>query len=543
MEDNRLSDLPEFDAWSFTDDGEIKMPPRAVLRAQSLDCQRGQSPTLPGLVHEKPASMFEQSFSRRMSHVRNPTDSTVLSASRPPSEYDALHSHPVSWLAAPGVPPQLQFASAPFLSKKVLSPMREEFTPPPSGAVIINGTILAFPEVDATRVNTEFAHRSLLPPAPGREDDCAAPSPVIDPGPNRRTTIITQHKSKASEAASIMLASSADSTRTRAATPDLSQISDKPIPPVELPVEEPRTYFHTDYKTNTRIKQWLDNDKTEKARSRESSISTIRTTSTTSSFAEHRRKRNQFYQLNHPKQNADGTPATTKVSKPPAPLALPKSFPPQKALAGPTASEQPASRIQPNHTHTRSKSSVSIRGQSHDHNHSRNHNRTMTDSTVASTVATDVLFEQPETPQMDRESRDEFDFTRLPPSHILHNPVLASMRRREIDAESMTTIDMKSRTGTMRSTVTSNPRGTPEPQIMYPEKENSAGVEAVSSAQTPFDFSRKMTPSPAALSVRSEGSTGSVGTPLSAKEADVERMVFDMCKSSGYRRVNVGMAF
>lgn len=561
MNEKRLSDLPEFDALSFTEDGEIRPPPPAILRTQSMDLLRPRSFVLPGAINEKPASMFEQSLSRRMSHVRNNTDSTILSLSRPPSEYDALHSHPISWYSTPGVPPQLQFASPPGLSKKVLSPMKEEFTPPPSGAVIINGKILAFPNIEAARVDTEDAHRTLLPPAPGQEDDFAAPSPIIDPGPNRRTTIITQHKSKISVAASIMLASSANSTRTRATTMDLPLTATEPMPSIEQPADEPRSYFHTDFKTNNRINQWLDSDKVEKTRSRDSSISTVRTTSTTSSFAEHRRKRSQFYQLNHPKEAATGAPATTKAVAPPAPLSLHKKIPHQKAVAGSAASEQPASRIQnnnlPHHTHSRTKSSISLPVQGLNHSHTR----TMTDSTIASTIATDVLFEQPETPELglnDSESRDEFHSARLPPSQYVYSPhqnsTLASLRRRELDAESMTTVDMKSRTGTMKSTVTatSNPRdATPEPQPLYSEREQNPGVEILSVSKSGyshgqghgFDFARRLTPSPAARSTRSDRSTDSPRTPLSAKEADVEKMVFEMCKSSGFRRVNVGMAF
>lgn len=174
----------------------------------------------------------------------------------------------------------------------------------------------------------------------------------------------------------------------------------------------------------------------------------------------------------------------------------------------------------------------------------------MTDSTIASTVATDVLFEQPETPEPTSESHDEFHSARLLPSHAQYNPTLASMRRRELDAESMTTVDMKSRTGTMKSTATatSNHRGTPEPgpTSALSERQNDAGIEIVTTTvitKAQFDFTRRMTPSPAALSVRSDKSSDSPRTPLSAKEADVEKMVFEMCKSSGFRRVNVGMAF
>lgn len=552
MEERRLSDLPEFDSLSFDEHGDIRLPPPAMLRTHSMDLLRPRSLVLPGAMNDKPASMFEQSLSRRMSHVRNDTDSTILSVSRPPSEYDALRSHPISWYSAPGIPPQLQFATAPGASKKILSPMQEEFTPPPSGAVIINGKILAFPNIDAARIDTDNAHRSLLPPAFGQEDDSAAPSPVIDPGPNRRTTIITQHKSKISEAATIILASSANSIRTRATTLDLPLTSSEPMPPIDLPADQPRSYFHTDFKTNNRINQWLNTEKVEGTRSRESSVSTVKTTSTTSSFAEHRRKRSQFYQLNHTTETTAVTsaPVATKVHNPPAPLSLHRSHPQQKAVAGATASQQPASRIQPatiyRHAHSRTKSSVSLPFQGCTFTHTR----TMTDSTIASSVATDVLFEQPETPEPTSESRDEFHCTSLLPSHAQYNPTLASLRRRELDAESMTTVDMKSRTGTVKSTVTatSNHRETPEPSVRSAvlDKETNSGIEIVTTTvitKAQFDFARRMTPSPAALSMRSDKSSDSPRTPLSAKEADVEKMVFEMCKSSGFRRVNVGMAF
>lgn len=78
---------------------------------------------------------------------------------------------------------------------------------------------------------------------------------------------------------------------------------------------------------------------------------------------------------------------------------------------------------------------------------------------------------------------------------------------------------------------------------MYSEREHNPGVEITAVSRGGFDFNQRLTPSPAALSVRSERSTESPRTPLSAKEADVEKMVFEMCKGSGFRRVNVGMAF
>lgn len=492
MADKRLSDLPEFDAVSFTEQGEIRTPPRALVRTHSEDLLRARSPTSPEVLSCKPASMFEQTLSRRISHLRHNTNSTVISSSRPASEYDALHSHPVSWYAVPGVPPSMQFATAPSHSKKILSPMQEEFTPPPSGAVIINGKILAFPDVDASRVITERAHQSLLPPALGQEDDPAAPSPVIDPGPNRRTTVITQHKAQVSEAASILLASSAASTRTRATTMETSA----------QPFNDPQAYFHTDFKTNNRINQWLDSEKpAREERSRESSISTIKTTTTTSSFAEHRRKRSNFYQLNQSKEAGANSPTKSgslKSTKTPTPLTLYRPFPPQKAT---NANPQP-------YVHETTSSS------------NKAHTRTHTESTVASSIATDILFETPETPELERD--DVFSSAQALPQKL---------SKKAYDAESMTTIDMKSRTGTMKSsyTASSNRQRSPSPVANQSHKDAASEVTAADQ----FVF-RDMTPSPC---------TDSPQTPLSAKTKDVEKLMFEMCAQGGFRRVNVGVAF
>ena len=501
--DKRLSDLPEFDALSFSEEGEIlRPPPRALIRTHSEELLRS-FPTESETRAAKPASMFEQTLSRRVSHVRQRTDSTVISTSRPSSAYEALHSHPVSWYSLPGLPPTLQFASAPALAKKILSPMQEEFSSSPTGAVIIDGKVLAFPDVEADRVPSDMAHSSLLPPAPGQERDPAAPSPIIDPGPNRRTTVIQKHQAKISQSASILLASSVASTRTRTTT------IEKTLPAAG---EVSRPYFHTDFKTNNRINQWLGSESKEEAqgRSRESSISTIRTQSTSSSFAEHRRKRSQFYQLNQPK-TADISPeenklASIKSTKTPTPLNLYTPFPVQK-IVNPAAKQD---------THSRSKSSMSL----------RSHARTQTSSTVASTVATDVLFEQPETPELERE--DVFSSAQA----------LPTSGRRAYDAESMTTVDMKSRTGTMKSTMTSASHRQASPVLdvaAVPAYDNGAEIVSITkgSEHTEFVF-RGNTPSPVTPSPR---------TPLSAKTKDIEKMMFEMCKQGGYRRVNVGVAF
>ncbi|KAJ9605560.1 hypothetical protein H2200_010217 [Cladophialophora chaetospira] len=266
MPSNRLSDLPAFDRLSFTEVGEIKAPPRALVRTKSEEFVPHKISMMPAPV--KPASMIEQ---RRVSHLRPDTSSTVISISRPPSEYDALHSHPVSWGSLPGLPPPLHFPGVRSeASVAILTPMQEEFSPPPT-SVAIGDTVLGFPkEVD---VSTEHDDDSPL--------EAPAPPPTV---PSAR---------------------------------NFSKPGD---------MNSPSGYFHPNYQTQKRISQWLSHRTS-------SSISTTKSTSTSASFAEHRRKRSQFYQLS----------ATT--------------VPPPKALS-----------LWPHQ-----------------------HKRTMTESTIASTVDTDIL--------------------------------------------------------------------------------------------------------------------------------------------------------
>ena len=237
---NRLSDLPEFNRLSFTDVGEIKVPPRALLRTKSEEFIHIRAPVV--VTQPKPASMFEQSTS----HMRQNTCTSVISTSRPPSEYDALHSHPVSWASLPGLPPQVHMAAEPKNSLTILSPMQEEFTPPASSNVI-NDIVMDFPMIETKQ---EMGRQYIVD-----DGQVSAPSPKISAFP-------PLHPSPAAGVAS--------------ATTE--------VPPAGA-------YFHTNYQTQKRISQWLAN------RSHSASISTVKTTSTTSSFAEHRRKRSQFYML------------------------------------------------------------------------------------------------------------------------------------------------------------------------------------------------------------------------------------------------------
>ena len=273
MPEHRLSDLPEFDAVSFTEVGEIRFPPRALLRTRSEEVLT-ITPPAPAAM-PKPASMYE----RTASHTRHTTASSIISTSRPPSEYDALHSHPVSWASVPGLPPYIAMAKAE-ASVTVLTPMQEEFTPPATSN-LINDIVMDFPQIED---NQAKARESTV-----TDQQVQAPSPKIP---------------------------------SRTSEPPLPAFTNaEPNPPAQ--------YFHTNYQTQKRISQWLGN------RSHSSSVSTVKTTSTSSSFAEHRRKRSQFYLL-----------SANRV-QPPNPLRLHK----------------------PQHQHQ----------------------RTMTASTVSSTVDTDIM--------------------------------------------------------------------------------------------------------------------------------------------------------
>lgn len=275
MPTNRLSDLPEFDRLSFTDVGEIKMPTRALIRTKSEEFISHKISTFPTPV--KPASMIEQ---RRLSHLRPDISSTVISASRPPSEYDALHSHPVSWGSLPGLPPSAYMTGRSEPSVAILTPMQEEFSPPPTTSVNIDGVVLGFPQV-GNMPNMSPHHAGRL------SEEVPPPAPFAPPG-------VARNFSK--------LAATREETN-------------------------PPAYFHPNYQTQRRISQWLSH------RGHSSSVSTTATTktsSTSSSFADHRRKRSQFYQLS---------------AVPPKPLSL----------------------------------------------GARQHQRTMTESTIASTVDTDIL--------------------------------------------------------------------------------------------------------------------------------------------------------
>jgi hypothetical protein len=244
LPDNRLSELPDFDAVSFIESGELRLPPRAVIRTRSAEVLPCQPPA--PLGHPKPASMFE----RRMSHVKRDTVVSTMSDSRPSSSYEALHSHPVSWVALPGCGPQIDMASKPQNSVTVLSPMQEEFTPPCT-AIVLDGMVLDFPKIEENRLNAN------QPPF-----DPPAPSPKVLPYQQ----------------------------------PEPAELPATPAPMQEPEPEQPQLkvvpqHSASVYQSQRRVSQWLG------GRSHSGSISTIASNTTTSSFAEHRKKRSQFYML------------------------------------------------------------------------------------------------------------------------------------------------------------------------------------------------------------------------------------------------------
>ena len=275
LPDNRLSDLPAFDRLSFSDVGEIRLPPRALLRTRSAGITHMDP--LPVSLPLKPASMFE----RRGSHFRHKTQSLIASESRPPSGYDALHSHPVSWVSLPGCAPHIDMASRHHNSISILSPMEEEFAPPCSAA-LINDLVQDFAQIEAHQAAARGSAIAAIDPP--------TPSPMV---------------TGYDQAESISVGGNEGQLRTV------------------------RSHSVKASQSQRRVSQWLG------TRSHSASINTIDSTLTASSFAEHRRKRSQSNMLS---------------AAPPTPL---------RPLKLPLASSQ--------------------------------HQRTMTISTVASTVETDVM--------------------------------------------------------------------------------------------------------------------------------------------------------
>jgi hypothetical protein len=279
---NRLSDLPDFDseAVNFADDGAIQLPPKAMVRAKSQELRRTPSQRTP----TKSKSMVEPT----LLHRRTNTASTVVSTSRPPSNYDALHSHPVSWIegSLPGLPQACHHRN-PTPATTILSPMQEEFTPACTPACIkIDGTLLEFPKADPE-------------PRPSSPEHEPAPAPQI----------VSTSISKTIAVAPFKLARPPPAASTKATQPSPFQPS--PTLPASHHGSPSMSSVYSgsssSTRTSNRLSQWLQHQR---------GPSSSTTTSTIKSFAEHRRKRSEFYQVRVPKVPSQATtspPPSTRV--------------------------------------------------------------------------------------------------------------------------------------------------------------------------------------------------------------------------------------
>ena len=140
LPDNRLSDLPAFDVADFNDFGEIQLPPRALIHSRSEE--HLGFPSSSSLSRKPATSMVGE---RQLGYWQRSRSSSVISTSRPPSAHDAFHSHPVAFNTLPGLaPPSHSRHTTQGNGLTVLSPMQEEFTPPPEAYV----DTLEFPDVE-----------------------------------------------------------------------------------------------------------------------------------------------------------------------------------------------------------------------------------------------------------------------------------------------------------------------------------------------------------------------------------------------------------
>lgn len=254
---NRLSDLPQFDLINFTESGEIAMPPRALLRCKSEEVF---PPSFTVPLPRKPASMFEQHITQAQLNRK----ASIVSYSRPPSEHDALRSHPVSWFSLPGIPGLVHQPLTDYPAR-ALTPMEEESTPPAT-AVVVEEMTLDFPRTET--------------------------QPRLD----------------------------------RVRTPPLQLIAPETVP--RIITGSPTVVRMPPYGSQTQsASSTASHTRTPASGSSVSTVSTVATSTTTMSFAEHRLKRSQFYQLQQqqPQQQEDQQQSCNFKSSPagpPAPLHL-----------------------------------------------------------------------------------------------------------------------------------------------------------------------------------------------------------------------------
>lgn len=198
QEGNRLSDLPEFDAAEFNAIGEIRLPPKALIRARSEDIMaRSPSFTLP----RKPAASMVDS--RALGYWQPSSPQLPSDQERPqsPDERNLL------WNSLPGLPVE-----------SGLSPVSENMsTPWPKLAphAPTNDTVLTFPipSDESTPRNGSFYDRALSQTPPSRfahPEPLRSHSIVVDDfsvppstPPNRVTQWLSNHSPSPSASTSI----------------------------------------------------------------------------------------------------------------------------------------------------------------------------------------------------------------------------------------------------------------------------------------------------------------------------------------------------
>lgn len=385
-----------------------------------------------------------------------------------------------------------------------------------------------------------------------QETGLPTPPSITNPA-HKRTTVTVVHKQQLSQSASIVLASSATSTETRAGNTSQAW-ADEPMPTLHV---------HPDIdSTVTRVQSWLEGGR---RRSRRYPVNTMETTddqSTTSSLTEHTQKATQFYQpdkkptINTALPSSTGKEKTTPLTpKRPSPIKIYKIFPIGIAVR----SEPPPVA----HVHARTASSSSSTAcsskplphiQSQTLSRAGHHARTATASTT-STAATDSMFENA---KMVQDGRDVI--------HVAGNRGNAT---RDSDAASVTTYNdsaFNSRTSTLRSIHSdsytkpqprqdgyisdlSNPYGdyyddepasinyaASSPGLLASDDLNKEIMSSLYSAQRPQSFHFIH------LTTKAEAAANPTQSPW--KQADeVEQYMHDMCANAGLRRVNVGVAF
>jgi hypothetical protein len=148
---NRLSDLPEFGDVDFTDEGEIQIPPKALLRSRSENMLQ----SFPRTTCRPNQSMVGE----RQLDYWQPRPSSSMSQ-RPPSSFEGLSSHPVCWTSLPGLPPPAE-------AVKTLSPMAEEEEEPsldlPNTA---DSMVLDFPPIHEDAKHVDAPEIATTPPPP-----------------------------------------------------------------------------------------------------------------------------------------------------------------------------------------------------------------------------------------------------------------------------------------------------------------------------------------------------------------------------------------